>query len=133
MKKIIIDCRLLLKKINQNSGPLYKIVQKCLAGEYQPIISHNILKECVDYMGGSNIEPGYQNVLEDFFAISDIIKADFDLEEVKKDPDSNKYIQCALAGQADYLITENRHLLKLKRYLRTEIMAPGDFLKISKI
>ena len=132
MERLIIDCDLLIKKIQKKSGPVHKIVQKCLAGIFQPFTSQSILKECVDLLGQKDIEAECQAVLEDFFAVSEIIKADFDLVEIKKDTGSNKYIQCALAGQVDYLITENKNLLKLQKYLRTEIVTPKDFLELVK-
>ncbi|MBU1149232.1 putative toxin-antitoxin system toxin component, PIN family, partial [Patescibacteria group bacterium] len=122
MKKLIIDCDLLIKKSRSKPGPVWQIVDKCLAGEFQPITSEQILKECIKFLRESDLSLEVQDRLEDFFAISEIIKAEFDLAEIKRDFASNKYIQCALAGQADYLITSNKKLLNLQKYFRTEIV-----------
>ncbi len=132
MKKIIVDCDLLIKKIQKKTGPVYKIVQQCLVGDLQPIISKKALKECVDLLGKKDVEPEWQDVLEDYFATAEIIKADFDIVEIKMNPEDAKYIQCALASQADYLITENKSLLKLQKYFRTEIVDPKNFLRSAK-
>ena len=132
MPRIIIDCNLLIKKISKKTGVINKIVEQCLKNKFQPLVSHSVLKECLGYIGQSDLEPEYQDVLEDYFSISEIIKADFDLVEINRSAESNKYIQCALAGQADYLITANKDLLKLQKFFRTEIVTPQDFLSMTK-
>jgi len=132
MPRIIIDCNLLIKKISKKTGVINKIVEQCLKNKFQPLVSQKVLKECLDYIGQSDLNPDYQDMLEDYFSISEIIKADFDLVEVNGTAESNKYIQCALAGQADYLVTENKDLLKLQKFFRTEIVTPQDFLSMTK-
>ncbi len=57
--------------------------------------------------------------------------------EVKKlriigdDPDDDKYLECAEKCLADYIITNDRHLLKLKSFQRTEIVRPVEFFRKS--
>jgi len=33
---------------------------------------------------------------------------------IEQDADDNKFVDCALAGQADYIVTEDRHFNVLK-------------------
>ncbi len=54
-----------------------------------------------------------------------------ELEIVKDDPADNKFLECAVEGKADYLVTGDSHLLKLIRVDRTEIVNPADFLRLS--
>jgi putative PIN family toxin of toxin-antitoxin system len=43
--------------------------------------------------------------------------------------DDNRIIECALAAQADYLITgDKKHLLPLKTYRNIKIVSPAQFL-----
>lgn len=50
---------------------------------------------------------------------------------VKEDPADNKFIECAVEGSADYLVTGDNHLLKLEQIGRTKITSPAEFLKLS--
>lgn len=54
------------------------------------------------------------------------------LNRVKKDPEDNKILECALEANADYIVTGDKHLLKLKRYGEIKIVTPADFLKTLK-
>lgn len=51
-----------------------------------------------------------------------------DMAADKKD---NRYLACALDGQADFLITgDKKHLLPLKQIGRTKIVSPAEFVKL---
>ncbi len=45
------------------------------------------------------------------------------------DPDDEKFLQAALLGQADYLITGDKVLLNLKKIENCLILTPADFLE----
>jgi putative PIN family toxin of toxin-antitoxin system len=43
------------------------------------------------------------------------------------DPD-NRILECAVAGQADFIISGDKHLLKLKNFQGINVVTPADFL-----
>jgi putative PIN family toxin of toxin-antitoxin system len=45
------------------------------------------------------------------------------------DPDDNKLIDCAISGNADYIVSGDSHLLVLKSILNTEVITPSVFLR----
>lgn len=47
---------------------------------------------------------------------------------VEQDPDDDKVLACALAAQADRIVTGDRHLLSLGRWRGIEILTPTEFL-----
>ncbi|MEK6899169.1 MAG: putative toxin-antitoxin system toxin component, PIN family [Nanoarchaeota archaeon] len=47
---------------------------------------------------------------------------------VVKDIDDNKIIECAIAGKADYIITNDSDLLQLFSYEKIPIITPKEFL-----
>ena len=46
-----------------------------------------------------------------------------------KDPDDDKFIQCAQAGNAKIIISGDRHLLALKSHHNIKILTPIQFLQ----
>ena len=59
-----------------------------------------------------------------------IVQSDVKLAVVKKDPDDNKILECAVSCNADYVVTGDRHLLDLKEYQRIKIITPKQFLEL---
>lgn len=52
------------------------------------------------------------------------------LEVVRNDPDDNKFIEAAVEGNAQYIVSQDRHLLDIKEYRGIKIIHPDEFLKI---
>ncbi|MDD5641907.1 MAG: PIN domain-containing protein, partial [Syntrophales bacterium] len=49
---------------------------------------------------------------------------------VKMDPADNKFLECALACQADFLITGNTKHFSFKEFHQTKVVGPGEFLEL---
>lgn len=52
------------------------------------------------------------------------------LEIVRDDPDDNKFIEAAVEGKADYIVSQDKHLLNIKEYNGIKIVHPKEFLQI---
>ena len=49
---------------------------------------------------------------------------------IKDDPSDDKFLACALSCQASFIISGDKHLLKLKKFHKIPILQPKEFLKI---
>lgn len=54
------------------------------------------------------------------------------LDVVKDDPSDNKYLECAVEGRADYIISGDSHLTDLRSFRGITIVTPAQFLKALK-
>ena len=53
------------------------------------------------------------------------------LQVIKADPDDDKFLEAAIAGNATYLISQDKkHLLSLKEFRGIKIISPEEFLKV---
>lgn len=57
-------------------------------------------------------------------------KEKFDI--IKDDPTDNKFIDAAIAGNVEYIITNDKHLLKIKQFRKTKIITPKEFIETIK-
>ena len=48
---------------------------------------------------------------------------------VKDDPDDDQIIATALGAKADYIITQDQHLLRLQKYENIQMITPNEFLE----
>jgi len=49
---------------------------------------------------------------------------------IEADPDDDKFMECALAARAGYIVSGDKHLLNLKNYQGIQIKKPAEFLEI---
>ena len=52
------------------------------------------------------------------------------LNVIQQDPADNRLLECAQAGKADYIVSGDQHLLRLKSFDRVRILTPRAFLEI---
>jgi len=50
----------------------------------------------------------------------------------KENPSDDKFLSCALSSGAPFIISGNKHLLKLKEFQKVSIISPRKFLKSFK-
>jgi len=50
--------------------------------------------------------------------------------QVCSDPDDDKFLEAAIAGDADYVVSGDSALLNVKTHHRTQIIQPAQFLKL---
>ncbi|MEK7398409.1 MAG: putative toxin-antitoxin system toxin component, PIN family [Candidatus Poribacteria bacterium] len=51
------------------------------------------------------------------------------LEIVKEDPDDDKFVECAIALKAEYIITGDKAILSLGQYMNVRILSPSEFIR----
>lgn len=54
------------------------------------------------------------------------------LQVITEDPDDNRVLECAVAGEADYIVSGDRHLLKLGSYQGISIVTARQFIETAE-
>ena len=56
----------------------------------------------------------------------------YNFELIKQDPDDNKFVDCAIAANAHYIVTNDHHydVLKGLDYPQVDVICLDDFLKL---
>jgi len=71
-------------------------------------------------------------ILLDFSMFTVAVKTSRKIAVIDDDPDDNKFIECAVASKAGYVVSGNEHLLNLGDYLGIQIKKAAEFLEILK-
>jgi putative PIN family toxin of toxin-antitoxin system len=57
-----------------------------------------------------------------------VVKPTVILAVIKDDPDDNRVLECAAAGEANYIVSGDRHLLQLRSYEGIPILTVRHFM-----
>ena len=60
-------------------------------------------------------------------AISQVIEQSLKVKDICRDADDDNIIACAVAANADYLVTGDSDLLEIKKFQGIQIVTPRDF------
>ena len=117
-------------------GASDRIISKVEAKEIHLILSEEIIKEYAEVLDYEEIKDkirdknlAMKHSVNKIISISTIIEPKTRLNVIKDDPDDNKILECAIAGKVDCIVSNDRHLLKLKTFQNIPILTPDDFVE----
>ena len=114
------------------SGKPYLVVQKAINQDIITFISQNIIKELKRVLARDfNIQKGdIEEVVNAVLFFTHLIKPKETVSVIKDDPDDDRILECALACKADFIITQDKHLLKLKEFRKIKIVSAKRFIDL---
>lgn len=110
MRPVVIDTNCLLQIIAKKS-PYRPIWDAFLEQRYQLCVTNEILDEYQEILEQQITSTVAENVVLLILNMSNVLFVDphFRMELITTDPDDNKFVDCAFAAGADYLVSEDRH------------------------
>lgn len=129
---IVLDTNVFISGIYW-SGDSERILNYWFDNRFEVICSIKIIEEIIKTLMNFKVQLEFNNLLLWINIISGksvIIEPIVKLNVVKDDPDDNKFIEAAVTGKADYIITQDNHLLRIGKFQDVEIMTPSEFLKL---
>jgi len=134
MIKVVIDTNTLISAIGWKDTKPRKVLDGCLSRKWNLVESIDLLKEFLEVIQRPKFdfisEEDKREFLISLMNICDIVEPKKRLDIVKDDPDDNMVLECALEAKADYIISGDEHLQKLKAFENIKVVSPDDFLKL---
>lgn len=128
---IVIDTNVVISAILFGGTP-GKLIDLWKPGRIVPLITEEIMTEYIRVLAYPKFQLSEEEINyiihEEILPYFKVIKSVPGPSIIKKDPDDDKFIQCAKAGKAKIIISGDRHLLALKSYKDIEIRTPNHFL-----
>lgn len=131
-RRVVLDTNILISGIGWSGSPK-DVIEAFLKGEFILLISESLLNELERILNYKKFYfiPGYlkESLIRNLLKAAEFVKTKKKLDIVKEDPEDNKVLERALFGKADYIVTGDKHLLKLCKFNNIKILTPIEFLK----
>ena len=107
---VVLDTNCLLQSISWRSA-YYKVWEDFILGKYTLCISNEILEEYEEIISTHMSPVAAQLAIETILRANNVLRVDaqFRFNLIKSDPDDNKFVDCAIVANADYIVTEDAH------------------------
>ncbi|GMO19005.1 MAG: putative toxin-antitoxin system toxin component, PIN family [Spirochaetaceae bacterium] len=132
--KIVLDANVFISSFFWGGNPR-KIFERIIAGTDELFVTKEILDEIEDVMGRPKFHTDKDNIQYYINSIEEIgnkITAKKHIKNGSRDKSDNKYIECGIAANVDYIISGDIHLLELKEYDNIKIVTAKNYLAIVK-
>lgn len=131
--KVVLDTNVLFAAISSVSDyhPIWKSLQ---SGQYELCVSTDILNEYEEKLQ-QRFRPGVsENVLSFITRSPDVVFVSnyFFWNFIADDPNDNKFVDCAISANADFIVTEDKHFRVLKEieFPSVPVISADDFVEI---
>ena len=131
MEKIVLGTNSLILCISSRS-PYRKIWDSFFDGTNLLCVTTSILNEYEEILNFLTNEDTAKYIIDAIVSspYTRFVNVYFDFNLIQKDPDDNKFVDCAITAGARYIVTEDHHydVLKWKDFPGLDIIGLDDFL-----
>ncbi|AKH98010.1 putative toxin-antitoxin system toxin component, PIN family [Halanaeroarchaeum sulfurireducens] len=132
--KAVLDTNVLISSVIATGVP-HDVVVKGFSGEYGIIVSVATLTEfretLLKYPDRFGMEEDeVQEEVETIRYFAEFVEPEDDISAVEADPDDDKFLEAAVAGNVDYVVSGDRHLLDLDSFRDIEVVTPRTFYEM---
>ena len=126
---IVIDTNVVISAILFGGVP-GKLIDLWKTGRMVPLITEEIMTEYIRVLAYPKFKLSEEEINyiihKEILPFFKVVKSVQGSPIIKKDPDDDKFIQCAEAGKAKIIISGDRHLLALKSHHNIKILTPSQ-------
>ena len=128
IKTVVIDTNLIIAARWNPRSSSNRIINGVLKGDIDAVYTSEIKNENLHILEKVKPPKDYLDKILKFYRISKKVTSD---RRINASPDKadNRFLEAAVAGKADYIISSDRHLLDLKEFEGVEILKPSSFEK----
>src|SRR3989344_6121482 len=130
--KVVLDTNIFISGIFWK-GSSDKVITNWREGKFTLVTSLEAVSEIIKVLKDFKIKLSDEMIKEWVDLIvrnSIIVEPKEKIEAVRDDPKDDIFIETAVAGNADYIVSQDNHLLKLKDFREIKIITPDEFNKI---
>lgn len=111
MKRLVVlDTNCLVQSLPSKS-PYHKVWEDFLEGTYTLCVSNEILNEYQEIIERYSSPEVAKNIISAIVHSPHTLYKEsfFRFQLIKSDPDDNKFVDCAITANAEYIVTEDAH------------------------
>ena len=133
--RVVLDTVIYLRAAINPYSPYGRLLSES-GTSFRLVVSRPILREVVEVLTRPEFRVKFPRLDAALFerivpmiALAEIADPVESLE-VSRDPTDDKFFECALAGRADYIISEDRDILDVGEYRGVKTVTAAQFLEI---
>lgn len=132
-RKIVLDTNCLLASLSRH-GAYYSVWKDFLSGKYTLCVSTSILEEYEEVIGQKTSVAVAKNVISLLLKSKNVelIQPYFNFHLIEADHDDDKFVDCAFAADAAYIVSEDKHfnILASVKFPKIFVLRLREFMEI---
>ena len=130
MIRVVLDTNVVVSALLFD-GPASRLVALWQRRRFIPLVSRPILQEYLRVLAYPKFKLTVQEVgqaIEELLPYVEVTRQGKRLRVIRRDPADDRFIECAVAGKARYLVSGDDDLLSLRSFQGIRIVSIAEFL-----
>lgn len=129
--KIVLDTNILFSAVFFDNKP-QELIELVLSKQIDVFVTEEILNEYEETLKAgckkvnSNLN---EEIFNSFLSVAHLIERKTSLQ-LSRDKDDDKFLECAVDSNSDYIVTGDNDLLILKKYRNIKIVSINEFISV---
>jgi len=131
MKRVVLDTNIFVSMAM--GGHVGKINDEWRAGKFILVVSEDIVSEYLDVLQRPKLRLKSRTIatiVNRVYRKAEFVAPEEKILVVLADTTDNKFIEAAIEGKTDYIVSGDKHLLELKAYKSIPIITAREFIDI---
>lgn len=113
---VVLDCNIIVMSLTSRSD-YYRIYRALVNGDFKMAVSSEMMLEYEEIIERKYNIRAAQAFVALLRGLPNVLHTTvyFNWKLIQADADDNKYVDCAIAAQAEYIVTQDKHFEVLKR------------------
>ena len=131
--RVVLDTNVFISGIFWSGNYCSQIIDKWKNKEIELVSSLETIEELVETLKNFKISMP-ENMIEEWKNLilnnSLLVQVSSKIDAIREDPEDNKFLEVAVDGKADFIISQDKHLLNLKEHQGIKIVNPEEVVKL---
>lgn len=131
---VVFDTNVLVSALGFGGTPLQAVL-RAFDDDVQLVVSEPTLTELERVMTYERLpfspvdRRQYLSILR---TKGELVRPEIELDVIDNDPDDNRFLECAVEADADYLVSgDEQHVQPIGEYRGIQVVSPREFLRLS--
>ncbi|HNB87597.1 MAG TPA: putative toxin-antitoxin system toxin component, PIN family [Anaerolineales bacterium] len=129
MKRAVLDTNILIS--SALGGALVLVLEKWDAGVFSVVVTTDILSEYFEVLNRPKFglkQETIDKITTYIYQFSEFVIPEEKIRFIEDDPKDDKFLEAAIAGNVDFIVSGDKHLLDLKEFRSVPILSGREFL-----
>lgn len=129
MKRAVLDTNIIVS--SALGGALVLVLEKWDQGKFTVIVTTDILDEYFQVISRPKFrlkQETIDKITRYIYQFSEFVVPEEKIHVIEADPKDDKFLEAAIAGKVDFIVSGDNHLLELKEFRSIPIISGRDFI-----
>jgi putative PIN family toxin of toxin-antitoxin system len=129
MKRVVLDTNIIIS--SALGGALVLVLEKWGEEKFKVIVTTDIIEEYFDVLNRSKFglrQETIDKIGRFIYQFSEFVVPEEKIKIIVDDPKDDKFLEAAIEGKVDFIVSGDKHLLDLKEFLAIPIISGRGFL-----